>query len=90
VLRAPLGLPPLRAAVRLEGPAGLDADGALREGTAPGDTVVGPLPIEAGRAAFLVLCDDRTATLAALRPLRERCSRDGADLRVDVDPVDLG
>jgi primosomal protein N' (replication factor Y) len=87
--RAPLGLPPLRFAVRLEtSDPGLI--GPLRQHVAEGDVVVGPLPLDGGRSALLVLCDDRSATLAALRPLRELHSRQGSDLRLDVDPVDLG
>jgi hypothetical protein len=37
-----------------------------------------------------VRSSDRPATLSALRPLRDRLSRQGVELRVDVDPVDLG
>jgi len=87
--RAPLGLPPSRWAMRLEtGDPGLI--GAVRQHVAQGDAVVGPLPLEGGRSALLVLSDDRSATLAALRPLRELHSRQGSDLRLDVDPIDLG
>jgi primosomal protein N' len=88
-LRAPLALPPTRWAIRL---VGIDADlsNEVRRGLAPGDRVVGPLPLPEGRNAVLVLCEDRGATLEALRPLRDTMSRRGAELRVDVDPIDLG
>ena len=88
--RAPLGLPPLRTAVRLEAPTAERLEERLRGRLAPGDAVVGPLPLTAGRAAILILCEDRAATLTALRPLRDVLSRQGADVRLDVDPVDLG
>jgi primosomal protein N' (replication factor Y) len=90
VLRAPLGLPPLRWAMRLEGDASGDLAGRVRGAVATGDRVVGPLPLDGGRIALLVLADDRAATLSALRPLRDQLSRQGADVRLDVDPVDLG
>ena len=88
-LRAPLGMPPVRWALRLESTdPGLLA--RVRSSVAAGDTVIGPLPLERGRAAVLVLCDDRSATVGALRPLRDDSSRKGAELRLDVDPIDLG
>ena len=89
-MRAPLGLPPRRWAVRIEASANPSAIADVRRHVAPGDTVIGPSPLEGGRLALLVLTDDRVATLEALRPLRAASSRKGADLRVDVDPIDLG
>ena len=89
-MRAPLGLPPQRWAVRIVTAAGPAPAAELRRHLAPGDTLIGPSPVEDGRIALLVLCDDRTATLEALRPLREASSRAGSELRVDVDPIDLG
>ena len=88
-LRRPLDLPPHRPAIRLEaGSAGLLEE--VRQHLADGDGLVGPLPLERGRIALLVRSSDRAATLAALRPLRDRLSRQSVELRVDVDPVDLG
>lgn len=87
-LRAPLRFPPAAQALRLEvsgdGPA---VTAALREAL-PGETdLLGPLPVE-GRQAYLLKTDDRRAVLAALRPLRETWSREGCEVRLDVDPVD--
>ena len=39
---------------------------------------------------LLIKADDRAATLTALRPLRETWSRQGVEVRLDVDPVDAG
>jgi len=90
-LRRPLRLPPHAPAIRLDVPGDLeDALGLVRAHLATGDDVVGPLPLERGRRALLIRSRDRGATLEALRPLREDLSRQGVDLRVDVDPVDLG
>lgn len=93
-LRAPLRFPPLTVAVRLSvvTDAALDGRplGTLLAAALPAeDTLLGPLP-EGGRDGYLVTSDDRAATLTALVPLRERCSREGVELRVDVDPVDAG
>jgi primosomal protein N' (replication factor Y) len=93
-LRAPLRFPPITAAIRLSTAtdAVLDGHGLAAQLAAtlpPGDTLLGPLP-EDGRDGYLVTSDDRVATLVALAPLRERCSREGVELRVDVDPVDAG
>ena len=88
-LRAPLGLPPLRWALRVETAERSVLD-SIRGHVAAGDAVVGPLPLERGRSALLILCADRAVTLSALRPLRDDVSRRGGDLRLDVDPVDLG
>lgn len=89
-LRAPLGLPPCRHAIRLETAALDEVTGRLPEHLADGDVVIGPLLVEEHRGALLVLLEDRAATLRALRPLRDDLSRRGVELRVDVDPVDLG
>lgn len=89
-LRRPVGLPPCRRAIRLEGAVSSELADRVRRHVAPGDVVVGPLPLDDGRGALLVLLDDRQATLTALAPLREERSRRGAELRLDVDPVDLG
>ena len=89
-VRTPLGLPPHRWAVRVEAADGPSAVADVRRHVAAGDAVIGPSPIDRGRVALLVLCDDRMATLEALRPLRDAASRSGSDLRIDVDPIDLG
>jgi primosomal protein N' (replication factor Y) (superfamily II helicase) len=86
-LRAPLRFPPAAHAIRLTGDTTLADE--LRRSLAPGDELLGPVPTD-GLHGFLVKSDDRSATLAALAPLRRRCSRDGTELRVDVDPVDAG
>ena len=49
--------------------------------------ILGPLPLD-GEVSFLLKTDDRAATLAALRPLRESWSKAGVGHRLDVDPVD--
>jgi primosomal protein N' (replication factor Y) (superfamily II helicase) len=54
-----------------------------------GDDLLGPVP-HGDREGFLIKSEDRTATLAALRPLREELSRQGVEVRLDVDPVDAG
>jgi primosomal protein N' (replication factor Y) len=95
VLRAAVRLPPHTHAIRLEHHGGRGSvagglTGRLRAALAPGDDLVGPLPLGEGSVAYLVRSVDRLATLGALRPLREEASRAGVDLRLDVDPVDLG
>lgn len=89
-LRAPVGLPPCRRAIRIETRALEEVGRRLPDHVAAGDDVIGPLPLGEGRGALLVLLEDRAATLEALRPLREDLSRRGIELRVEVDPVDLG
>jgi primosomal protein N' (replication factor Y) len=87
-VRAPLRFPPLAHAVRLDfahPPA--DAVAALRDALPAGDDVLGPVPTD-GRWQLLLKVDDRAATLAALRPLRDAWSSANLDVRVDVDPVD--
>jgi primosomal protein N' (replication factor Y) len=86
--RAELRFPPSAHAIRLD--VGADADrvaAELRPALPAGDDLLGPLPT-GDRAGFLLKCDDRVGTLAALDPLRRAWSRDGLDVRVDVDPVD--
>jgi primosomal protein N' (replication factor Y) (superfamily II helicase) len=89
-LRLPLQLPPHRPAIRIETTDDPALLARIREHLAPADDVIGPLPIARGRVALLIRSAGRDATLTALRPLRESASRDGVDLRIDVDPVDLG
>lgn len=88
-LRAALRFPPAAHALRLEVAGEPDASTRLREVLPAGDDLLGPVPHE-GREAFLLKSDDRDATLAALRPLREAWSRAGVEARLDVDPVDAG
>ena len=92
VTRAALRFPPVAQAIRVTLPPGAGVDGrsvsaALSACLAPGDDLLGPVPAE-GREGYLIKCDDRAATLAALAPLRSAASRTGVELRVDVDPVD--
>ncbi len=86
--RSAFRFPPLTHAIRLTAPPPTDelAD-AIRQALPSHDELLGPLPSD-GRDGYLVKSVDRGETLAALRPLRETLARDGADLRVDVDPVD--
>ncbi len=88
-IRAPLRFPPLAHAMRIE-VAGSDgaATDELRRSLAAGDELLGPIPAPDGRQGFLVKSDDRDATLAALRPWRERAGKAGIEGRLDVDPVD--
>ncbi|MFP4312342.1 MAG: hypothetical protein ACLFS9_10255, partial [Nitriliruptoraceae bacterium] len=90
-LRAPLGFPPLTTAIRLSVARGAVLDGTpleepITHRLPSADTLLGPLP-EEGRDGYLVTTTDPAGTLASLRELRERCSREGVELRVDVDPV---
>ncbi len=88
-LRRPLRFPPAAVAIRLDAAGeGERVAAALHAGLPPGDETMGPLLAD-GRARFLVKTDDRVATLAALDPLRRAWSKDGLDVRVDVDPVDV-
>ena len=91
-MRAALRFPPAAHALRLSTPVGAVVDRqpvseALTTSLAPGDDLLGPIVVE-GRDRYLVKCDDRAATLAALRALRVRASQLAVELRVDVDPVD--
>jgi primosomal protein N' (replication factor Y) len=90
-IRAAVRLPPVVSVLRFEVHAsGVDLRRLLRGVLLPGDEVVGPLPMDGRASAYLVKCADRRGTLAALRPVREDLSRSGADVRLDVDPIDLG
>ncbi|WP_157041906.1 hypothetical protein [Nitriliruptor alkaliphilus] len=86
--RAELRFPPVAVAIRL---AVTSDDPALAAQVAAhlpaGTDVLGPLPLD-GEVSFLLKTDDRAATLAALRPLRETWSKAGVGHRLDVDPVD--
>lgn len=87
-LRVPLRFPPAAHALRLTvSDAARDVATLLRERLPSGDDLLGPAPTDGG-FAYLIKCDDRAASLAALRPVRERWSRDGVEARLDVDPVD--
>ena len=90
-VRAPLRFPPAAHALRMVvSAAGGDAGtltAALRERLPAGDDLLGPR-MDGTAAAFLIKSDDRDATVAALRPLREAWSREGVEARLDVDPVD--
>lgn len=85
--RSQFGLPPGRQAIAVELRA---PDEVIRDlNAAVGDAaVLGPVTVDGARR-LLLLSTDRAATLDALRPLREAWSKDGIDVRVDVDPVAL-
>jgi primosomal protein N' (replication factor Y) (superfamily II helicase) len=91
--RAALRFPPSTVAIRVAVDAAAvtavtpDVGAALREVLPPGTDALGPLPVDR-ELTFLLKADDRAATLAAVRPLRETWSRAGVPHRVDVDPVD--
>lgn len=88
-VRSELHFPPAAYAIRLDVPAASAASveeqltGALTEG----DRLLGPVPAR-DRVGFLVKSVDRVATLASLTEVRAAWSKDGLDVRVDVDPVD--
>ena len=86
--RAALGLPPGRQAIAIELKAPDAEMDALIQALA-GTPVLGPVAVEGGARRLLVLTGDRMAALEALRPLREAWSKQGLDVRVDVDPVAL-
>ncbi|MFN2555980.1 MAG: hypothetical protein ABR592_03785 [Nitriliruptorales bacterium] len=88
--RGELRFPPAAYAIRLD----VHGDGRrvaadLRSGLPGSDQVLGPRPL-GERSGLLVKSADRSSTLAALTPLRVVWSREGLDVRVDVDPVDVG
>lgn len=88
-LRAPLRFPPAAHALRMAvATAGDEVMSAVQAVLPAGDDLMGPVPGDGGMALFLIKTDDRGATLAALRPVREQWSRDGIEARLDVDPVD--
>jgi primosomal protein N' (replication factor Y) (superfamily II helicase) len=88
-VRTPLRFPPVAHALRLEvaGEDPRELVAQVRAALPPTDDLLGPIPVE-DRQGVLLKTDDRAATLAALRPLRERWSKAGVDARLDVDPVD--
>ncbi len=105
-LRAALRFPPVGHALRLrvagEPSVAAAVAAAVRTAVPGSDDVLGPVP-EVGPGAsgggpgaaqganvLLIKADDRAATLTALRPLRETWSRQGVEVRLDVDPVDAG
>jgi primosomal protein N' len=89
--RAAVRLPPAVSVLRFEvHTTGIDLRRLVTPALLVGDELVGPLSIDGRGSAYLVKCADRRATLAALRPVRDELSRDGADVRLDVDPIDLG
>ncbi len=85
--RATLRFPPITTAIRLQMPPDPDREAALRDLVPPEDELLGPLPQE-GRHDYLIKATDRVETLAALRGWREEAGRQGAEVRIDVDPVD--
>jgi len=90
-LRRPVRLPPVGQVIRIDVHThGLDLPAMLAGALPTGDRLVGPLPLEGGTAAYLLTVEDRVRTLSALRPIREDLSRRGLDVRLDVDPIDLG
>jgi primosomal protein N' (replication factor Y) len=90
-IRAAVRLPPAVSVLRVDVHApGVDLRVLVSPVLCPGDELVGPLPLAGAARAYLIKCGDRRATIAALRPIREELSRTGADVRLDVDPVDLG
>ena len=87
-LRAPLRFPPAATAIRIALPgAAIDDLEQLRAALPRDDELLGPLG-EGDDAVLLCKTDDRDATLAAVRALRERASKADRPWRVDVDPVD--
>lgn len=87
--RAALRFPPAAHALRLEVAGEQVAADVVSAALPAGDDLLGPVP-HGDRQGFLIKSDDRAATLAALRPLREEWSRSGVEARLDVDPVDAG
>ncbi len=89
--RAELGFPPSAHAVRVDAPAAIGAEvgPVLTEALADVAQVLGPLR-EDGRARWLCKTPDRALLLEALHDARVTWSKAGADVRVDVDPVEVG
>ncbi|MEX2324949.1 MAG: hypothetical protein WD576_04300 [Nitriliruptoraceae bacterium] len=86
-IREPFGFPPARYIIRVDADADERFGVELATAVAPGDDVIGPMLID-GVSRYLVKCDNRVATVGALRNHRIAWSRAGVDVRVDVDPVD--
>lgn len=87
--RAEIGFPPARQAIAVtvdDDPAPLVA---VLADLVPPTGRLGPVPLPGGAHRVLLLVDDRATVLEGLRAFRERASRDGTAVRVDVDPVDL-
>lgn len=88
--RRPLRFPPAASIIALEVPGGgLDVAEGLGGLLPTGDELLGPLVAGRGER-WLIKCDDRGRTLAALAPRRAGWSQRGLDVRVDVDPVGEG
>jgi primosomal protein N' (replication factor Y) (superfamily II helicase) len=88
-IRTPLRFPPIAHAIRLEVAADepMQLLREVRAALPDGDDVLGPVPVE-GRQGLLIKSEDRDASLAGLRTLREAWSKAGVEARLDVDPVD--
>jgi primosomal protein N' (replication factor Y) len=89
-VRAELGFPPARQALKVDAPAAaaVPLGARLAELLAGVGDVLGPLA-DGDRATWLVKCDDRAAALAALAEARAAWSKDDRDVRIDVDPVGM-
>lgn len=89
-LRAPLRLPPASDVIRIEARGGDSRQvmAAAVELVPPADSVLGPMPTERGEV-LLVTTEDRAATLAAFKPARATWSRQGLDVRLEVDPIEV-
>jgi hypothetical protein len=64
--------------------------GDLRAALPPADRLLGPTNEHGGGARLLIKSPDRVASVGVLARLRVAWSADGHDVRVDVDPVDVG
>lgn len=87
--RTPLRFPPAASAVHVDAPRHVDLRALLAGALPRGDELLGPLPAGT-RHRWLLKCDDRAASLRILREVRIELSRQQDDLRVDVDPVQVG
>lgn len=87
-LRASLHLPPDAEAVRIEvrGDTPGIVDTVLAD-LADVAFVLGPMPTDDGMV-IVATAPQRAAIISALQPARMRMSRDGVDVRIDVDPID--
>ena len=88
-LRDELGFPPGGRLVRVGAPAATaeEVGAALRAAVGSQAVVLGPLRAD-DRARWLCKTDDLAGLLAALHEQRVAWSKDGADVRVDVDPLE--